>query len=66
MLFLSRCIFTESQTGKTRLDTHCLFINNKNQAYVEDENYILIEDDIVNFISFNESVSGTTDVLVDA
>ena len=37
----------------------------KIQTYVEDENDILIEDDIVKYISFNGCISGTTDVLVD-
>ena len=32
---------------------------------MEDENYILIEDDIVKAISFKGVISGTTAVLVD-
>ena len=32
---------------------------------MEDDNYILIEDDIVEAISFNGDISGTTAVLVD-
>ena len=35
------------------------------QAYVEDDNDILIEDDIVKAISFNGGVSGITAVLFD-
>ena len=38
----------------------------KLQAYVADENYILVEDDTVKTISFNGVISGTADVLVDA
>ena len=38
----------------------------KFQAYVGNENDILIEDDIVKAISFNGGISGTTSVLVDA
>ena len=33
---------------------------------MENDNDILIEDDIVRAIIFNEGISGTTDVLVDA
>ena len=63
--FFSRWIFIETQTGKTRLDTQYSFINKKIQAYVEDDNGILAEDDIMKAISFNGGISGTTDVLVD-
>ena len=63
---LNRWIFTEAQTGKTRLDTHYSFLNEKFKAYVEDDNGILIEDDIVKAISFNGGIDGTTTVLVDS
>ena len=33
---------------------------------MEDDNDILIEDDIVKVINFNEGLYGTTDVIVDA
>ena len=59
-------IFTEAQTRKTRLNNHYSFINKKFQAYVEDDNNILIEDDTIKAIRFNEGISGTTDVIVDA
>ena len=64
-IVLSRWIFTEAQTGKTRLDTHYSFLNKHFQAYVEDDNDILIEDDIVRAISFNGSFYGTTAVILD-
>ena len=63
---LSRWIFTEAQTGKTRLGTHYSFLNKKIQAYVEDENVILVEYYIVKDISFSGGIPGTTAVLVDA
>ena len=63
---LSRWIFSEAQTGKTRSDTHYSFLNNNFQAYVEDENDILIEDYSVKTIRFNGGIDGTTDVIVDA
>ena len=59
-------VFTEAQTGKTRLDTHYSFLNKKNQAYVEDDNEILIEDYIVKAISFNGGISSITALIVDA
>ena len=62
---LSIWIFTEAQTGKTQLDTQYSFLNKSFQAYVEDENEILIEDDIMKAISFNEGIYVTTSVLVD-
>ena len=52
--------------SKTWLDTHYSFLNLKIQAYVEDENNILIEGNIVEAISFNGGLSVTTAVLVDA
>ena len=60
---LSRWIFTEAHTGKTILGTHYLFKNKNVQAYVEDENDIVIEYDIVKAISFNGGITGTTAVL---
>ena len=63
---LRRWIFTEVQTGKTRLDTLYSFLNIKFQVYVEDNNGILIEDDIVKGISFNGGISRTAAVIVDA
>ena len=33
---------------------------------MEDDNNILIEDDTIKAIRFNEGISGTTDVIVDA
>ena len=59
-------IFTKAQTRKIRLGTHYSSINKKIQAYVEDDNDITIEDDIVKYISFNVGISGTTAVIVDA
>ena len=65
-IVLSRWIFTEAHIGKILLDTHYLFLDKKIQAYVEDDNDILIEDDIMKAISFNMGLYGTTAVLVDA
>ena len=48
------------------MDTHYLFLNKSFQEYVEDENKILIDDNIVKAISFNVGISGITAVLVDA
>ena len=48
------------------MNTHYLFLNKQFQEYVEDDNDILIEGDIVKAISFNEVVSGTTSMLIDA
>ena len=62
----SRWIVTEAQTGKHDLDTQYSYINKNFQAYLEDDNDILIEYDIVMAISFNGIISGTTAVLVDA
>ena len=63
---LSRWIFTEAQTGKTRLGTHYSFINKTNKLYVVDDNDILIEDDIVKAIILNGGISGITAFLVGA
>ena len=65
-MVISRWIFTEAHTGKKRLDNHYSFLNKKLQAYVEDDNNILIDDDIVKAISFNLGIGGTTAVLIGA
>ena len=66
IVVMSRWLFTEAQTEKTRLDTQYSFLNKIFQAYVEDDNEILIEDDIMRAKSFNEGIYGNTAVLVDA
>ena len=48
------------------METHYSFLNKKIQAYVENDNEILIEDDIVKGIGFNGGIYGTTAVLVNA
>ena len=48
------------------MDTHHSFLNKKIQSYVEYDNYIRIEDDILKAVSFNGVISGTTAVIVDA
>ena len=63
---LSCWIFTEAQTRNTRLYTHYSFLNDKSQAYVEDDNDILIEDDILKAFSFNVRIYGITAILIDA
>jgi hypothetical protein len=63
---LTRWLFTEAQTGKTRLDAHFSFMKNRFQAYVEDGNDILIEEDIFNALSFNGGLAGTTVVWLNA
>ena len=62
---LIRWVFIEAQIGKTRLGNHYSFPKLKIQLYVENDNGILIEDDIVKDISFNRGVYGTTSVIVD-
>ena len=57
---------TEAQTGKSRLDTHFSYVNTQLKSYVEDDNNILTEEDIVKAISFRGGIAGTTAVLVDA
>ena len=61
---LSIWIFKEAKAVKTLLDTHYSFLNKSFQVYVEDDNGILIEYDIIKAINFNGSISGTTAVLV--
>ena len=48
------------------MDIHYSFLDNKFQAYLEDENDILIEDGIVKSISFNVGIPGANNVLDDA
>ena len=46
---------------------YSLFIyQQKFQAYVEDDNGILIEDDILEYMGFNVFIFGTTTAIVDA
>ena len=47
---LSRWIFTEAQTVKTKLDTHYSCLNKKIQSYVDNDNDILIENYIMEAI----------------
>lgn len=63
---VTRWLFTEAQTGKTRLDAHFSFIKNRFQAYIEDGNDILIEGDIFKALCFNGGLAGTTVVWLNA
>ena len=54
-----------STDRKNRIGYSLLISQWKFQAYVEDGNDILIEDDIVKAVSFNWIIYGTTDVIVD-
>ena len=56
-----------SRTDRENKIGYSLFIYQlKFQAYVEDDNDIFIEDDIVKAVSFNGGIYGNTAVPVDA
>ena len=65
LLVISRWIFAEAQTSKRKLDAHFSFLNIKLKSFVEDDNYIIVEDNIVQGISSLDGVKGTTVYLVD-
>ena len=48
------------------MDTHFSYLNVQFKSYIEGDNDILIEDDIVKAMKFNGGIAGTTVVLVDA
>ena len=63
---ISKWIFTEVQTGKSKLDAHFFFLNIKLKSFVEDDNDIVVEDNVVQEIWSLGSIKGTTTYLVDA
>ena len=63
---ISRWIFTEAQGSKSKLDAHFSFSNIKLNSFVENDNNIVVEDNIVQEISSLCGVKGTTVYLVDA
>ena len=63
---ITNWIYTETQTGKSKLDKRFSFLNIKLKLYVEDNNDIVIEDEITNVIVFADGVQGITANLVDA
>ena len=63
---ISRWIFTEAQASKSKLDAHFSFSNIKLNSFVENDNNIVVEDNIVQEISSLGGVKGTTVYLVDA
>lgn len=65
MPIISKWIFTEAQTGRGKLDTHFSYLNKVFRSYVEDGNNILIEEDILDALEFNDGVAGTTGILLD-
>ena len=62
---ISEWIYTEAQTGRGRLDTHFSYINLILKSFVEDGNEILLEENILQAITFNGGISGTTVVVID-
>lgn len=65
MPVISRWIYTEAQTGCGRLDTHFSFVNVVLKSFVQDGNDVVLEDDIVNVMSFQGGIAGTTIVLLN-
>jgi len=60
-----RWIYTEAQTGKSRLDTHFSFLNLKFKAYVLDGNAMTTEDGIMKALKFQNGIAGTTVKLIN-
>jgi hypothetical protein len=58
-------IYTEAQTGRGRLDTHFSYLNLIFKSYIEDGNDIMLEEQILDAISFCGGVAGTTGVLIN-
>lgn len=65
MPIISKWIFTEAQTGRGKLDTHFSYLNKVFKSFVEDGNNILIEEDILEALAFDDGVAGTTGILLD-
>ena len=60
---ISKWIFTEAQTRRGRLDTHFLYINLVLKAYIEDGNDVILEDYIIDALSFCGGIADTTVLL---
>ena len=60
---ISKWIYTEAQTGRGRLDTHFLYMNLVLKAFVEDGNDVILEDHIVEALSFRGGIAGTRALL---
>ena len=60
---ISKWIFTEAQTGRGRLDTHFSYINLVLKSYVEDGNDVVLEDHILEALSFRGRIAGTAVLL---
>jgi hypothetical protein len=62
---ITNWIYTEAQTGRTRLDTHFSYLNLIFKSYVEDGNDIILEEQILDALAFCGGVAGTTGVLIN-
>ena len=62
---VTRWIFTEAQTGRGRLDTHFSYLNLILKSFVEDGNDVVLEEHILEEISFRGGVAGTSGVLLN-
>jgi len=60
---ISKWVFTEAQTGRGRLDTHFSYINLVLKAFVEDGNNVVLEDHILEALSFRGGIAGTAVLL---
>jgi len=56
---ISKWVFTEAQTGRGRLETHFSYIKSELKAFVEDGSDIVLEDDILEALSFRGGIAGT-------
>ena len=62
---ITKWIFTEYHTGRGKLDTHFSFMNLVLKSFVEDGNDVVIEDHIVDAISFRGGMSGTAGIFLN-
>mmetsp|Transcript_21013 Transcript_21013/g.29472 ORF Transcript_21013/g.29472 Transcript_21013/m.29472 type:complete len:980 (-) Transcript_21013:30-2969(-) len=62
---VTRWIFTEAQTGRGRLDTHFSYLNLILKSYVEDGNDVMLEEHILEAMSFRGGIAGTSGVLLN-
>lgn len=58
-------MYTEAETGKTKLDFHFSYLNLQFKAFVEDGNTMALEPNVYDALVFNGGILNTTSVLVN-
>ena len=64
-LVITNLIFSEAHIGHSRLDKHFSYLNIIINSFLEDDNYSVLENHMINAIKFRGGITGATRGFLD-